>query len=255
MSLEFGGSTLQFFRLAANIVHFSIRCQAISSGIREIESNRKAQALVLTSSTPVFCAGLDLTELHQPRRLVEFWTAFQQLFLDLYGSRLATIAGVSGPAPAAGCMLAMACDYRIMKSSRSAVIGLNEAQFGIIAPPWMAELMVHTVGHRRAEQALMLGTLYSAEGALGIGLVDEIVEDDILETCQKEAVRWTKIPPHSRVASKQLLRQPMLEKLAAKRQEDLDLFCDVCLSDKVQTNLGLYLESLKKKQEAKSKKE
>ena len=101
----------------------------------------------------------------------------------------------------------------------------------------------------------MLGTLYSAEDALDIGLVDKIVEDDILEECQKEAVRWTKIPPHSRVASKQLLRQPMLEKLVAKRQEDVDLFCEVCLSDKVQANLGLYLESLKKKQQAKSEKQ
>ena len=255
MSTKLGCFTLRFLGLASNIANFLTRCQAISGGIQEIESNRKAQALILTSSTPVFCAGLDLTELHQPRRLVEFWTAFQQLFIDLYGSRLATIAGVSGPAPAAGCMLAMACDYRIMKSSSSTVIGLNEAQFGIIAPPWMAELMVHTVGHRRAEHALMLGTLYSASDALDIGLVDEIVEDDMMEACQKEANRWTKIPPHSRVATKQLLRKPMLEKLVTKRQEDLDLFCEVCLSDKVQTNLGLYLESLKKKQEARNKKD
>ena len=136
---------LRMLELVSDIARFLIRCQAISSGIREIESNRKVQALILASSTPVFCAGLDLTELYQPRRLVEFWTAFQQLFLDLYGSRLATIAAVSGPAPAAGCMLAMACDYRIIKVSGNAVIGLNEAQFGIIAPPWMADLMVHTV--------------------------------------------------------------------------------------------------------------
>ena len=211
--------------------------------------------MILASSTPVFCAGLDLTELYQPQRLVEFWTAFQQVYLDLYGSRLATIAAIDGPAPAAGCMLAMACDYRIMRQSSSAasksssVIGLNESQFGIVAPPWMADLLLRTVGHRQAEKSLMLGTLYSAQDALSIGLVDAVVNDDesVLDVCQKEAVRWTKIPPHSRVASKQLLRQPHLQKLEGNRQEDLDLFCKVCLSDKVQANLGLYLESLKKK--------
>lgn len=213
--------------------------------------------MILASSTPVFCAGLDLTELYQPQRLVEFWTAFQQVYLDLYGSRLATIAAIDGPAPAAGCMLAMACDYRIMRPSSSTasskssnVIGLNESQFGIVAPPWMADLLLRTVGHRQAEKSLMLGTLYSAQDAMSIGLVDALVNDDenIMDACHKEAVRWTKIPPRSRVASKQLLRQPHLQKLEAGRQEDLDLFCEICLSDKVQTNLGLYLDSLKKKQ-------
>ena len=215
-----------------------------------MESNRDAQALILKSSSTVFSAGLDLVELYQPQpqRLADFWTAFQQLFLDLYGSRLATIACISGPAMAGGCMLAMACDYRIMKSSsRSAVIGLNEAQFGIIAPPWMADLMVHTIGQRQAEKSLMLGSLYTAQHAVEIGLVDEIVDDDILETCQKEALRWTKIPPNSRVATKQLLRKPLLDKLISRREQDLDLFREVCLSDKVQKNLGLYIDSLKKK--------
>ena len=203
--------------------------------------------MILASSTPVFSAGLDLLEMHQPeeQRLRDFWTALQQVYLDLYGSRLATIAGISGPAPAAGCMLAMACDYRIMNPK--GIIGLNEAQFGLTAPPWMADLMLKTVGHRQAEKALMLGTLYPAKDALQIGLVDEIVEGDVMEACQEQAIRWTRIPPHSRVASKLLLRKPQLDLLAATRQDDLDLFVKICLSGAVQKNLGLYLESLKKK--------
>jgi 3,2-trans-enoyl-CoA isomerase len=224
----------------------SRRCEAISEGIKEIEST-KAQAMILTSSSKVFCAGLDLTEMYQPeeQRLRDFWTAFQQVYLDLYGSRLATIAGISGPAPAAGCMLAMACDYRI--SNQKGIIGLNEAQFGIVAPPWMGDLMLRTVGQRQAEKALMLGTLYPAADALQIGLIDEVVEDDLVLVCEERALKWTKIPPHSRVASKMLLRKDQLDKVAASTLEDLDLFVSICSSEKVQNNLGLYLESLKKK--------
>ena len=107
--------------------------------------------------------------------------------------------------------------------------------------------MLKTVGHRQAEKALMLGTLYPAKDALQIGLVDEIVEGDVMEACQEQAIRWTRIPPHSRVASKLLLRKPQLDLLAATRQEDLDLFVKICLSGTVQKNLSLYLESLKKK--------
>lgn len=238
-------ATLSLNRPPVNSLSLEL-CEAISEGIKEIEST-KAQAMILTSSSKVFCAGLDLTEMYQPaeQRLRAFWTALQQVYLDLYGSRLATIAGISGPAPAAGCMLAMACDYRI--SDQKGIIGLNEAQFGIVAPPWICDLMLRTVGQRQAEKALMLGTLYPAEDALKIGLIDEVVEDNVVAVCEERALKWTKIPPHSRVASKMLLRKDQLDKVAASRSGDLDLFVSICSSEKVQKNLGLYLESLKKK--------
>ena len=97
-------------------------------------------------------------------RLAAFWFAFQQVYLDLYGSRLACIAAVEGHAPAAGCMLSLACDYRIMSATdgkHRPTTGLNESQFGIVAPPWLAEMMASTIGQRDAEKALALGTLYS----------------------------------------------------------------------------------------------
>jgi len=58
----------------------------------------------------------------------------QQLYIDLYSSRLATVAAVQGHAPAAGCFLAMACDYRIMSAGdgkKVPTIGLNETRLGI----------------------------------------------------------------------------------------------------------------------------
>lgn len=84
-------------------------------------------------------------------RLPKFWNSLQQLYLDLYGSRLAVVAAIQGHAPAAGCFLAMACDYRIMlggdycgdagsnnnkddtppKRLFVPTIGLNETQLGI----------------------------------------------------------------------------------------------------------------------------
>jgi Delta3-Delta2-enoyl-CoA isomerase len=240
-------------------MHTHKRCQAISRGIQEIEARENsAEVMILQSSTPVFCAGLDLNELYQPRRLEEFWTSFQQLYLDLFGTRLATIAAISGQAPAAGCMLAMAADYRIIQQpstdsprSNSVSIGLNEAKFGIVAPSWMADLMVHTIGQRQAELSLMLGTLYSPKEALTIGLVDKVMDDDddMAKACQKVAMQWAKVPSHSRIASKRLMRQPLLEKLKSSRQQDLDLFCQFCRSEQVQANLGMYLQSLKKKSE------
>jgi 3,2-trans-enoyl-CoA isomerase len=231
--------------------------RAISSAIQTIERDYpKVQGLVLSSSKPgTLSAGLDLTELHKPdpQRLPEFWNAFQQVYLDLYGSRLACVAAIEGHAPAAGCMLTMCCDYRIMAASpengsKGPKIGLNETKLGISAPFWLGHLMVQTIGNRQAEKSLALGTLYSAEEALIIGLVDEVVPgEEVLARAHAEATKWAAIPPLARVTSKMMTRKKLLDDLEAKRQEDTDYTCEYLQSKTVQMPLSMYFESLQKK--------
>ena len=128
-----------------------------------MESNPKIQSVILSSSNPkIFSAGLDVSELVSPNpdRLPKFWNSLQQLYLDLYGSRLAVVAAIQGHAPAAGCFLAMACDYRIMSSGDIGgegggdmkkrfvpTIGLNETQLGIAGElPWVHGVLACIVG-------------------------------------------------------------------------------------------------------------
>lgn len=233
-------------------------CKAISSALKAVEREHPhVHGLVLASSNPsILSAGLDLMELQNPDpgRLPDFWGSFQQVFLDLYGSRLACVAAIEGHAPAAGCMLALCCDYRIMSESEGgdgkggSTIGLSETKLGIAAPYWLGELMAATIGIREAEKALGLGLLYSPEQALKIGLVDEVVpKANVLEKAHAEAAKWASIPPQARVASKLITRQKYLDHLKAHRKEDMDNFCAFVQSDAVQTYLTGYLEKLKKK--------
>jgi 3,2-trans-enoyl-CoA isomerase len=171
--------------------------------------------------------------MHKPdmKRLIMFWSSFQDLYLDLYGSRLACIAAMQGHAPAAGCMLALSCDYRIMAETTEKhrpTIGLNESKLGIVAPPWLGQQMVDTVGRRNAEISLALGTLYSPEEALKIGLVDLVVPLDQVEAKASEAaLQWAKIPAQARVASKRMIRKDRLDRLKASRSQDVEHFSSV----------------------------
>lgn len=222
--------------------------------------------MVLKSSNPaVFSAGLDLREMHQPdmTRLREYWTAFQQVYIDLYGSRLACIAAIQGSAPAAGCMLALSCDYRIMAASSSSsdgatggkppTIGLNESKLGIAAPPFLARQFIDTVGKRQAELGLSLGTLYSPEQAKSIGLVDQLVPaDQVLDAAQQAAAQqWAKIPPAARVKSKMLVRREPIEHLQENRQGDVDDFVSFITSDAAQNGLSAYLQAMAQKSKKK----
>lgn len=154
---------------------------------------------------------------------------------------------MAGHAPAAGCMLALSCDYRIMTNGekKAATIGLNETKLGIVAPPWLGQQLIDTVGQRHAEHALGLGLLYKPEEALAIGLIDEVVpQEEVLARAQEEAVKWGKIPPLARVGSKMLARKPRLDNLIATRKTDNDYFRGFVMDDRVQKTLDMYLQSL-----------
>lgn len=252
----------------------TFRCQALSHAIQEVESNDSIQGLVLSSSlSSIFCAGLDMNELYQPNtdRLVQFWTSFQQVYIDLYGSRLAGMAAINGHAIAGGCMLALSCDYRIMVDNdhaSKARIGLNESAFGLLVPPWMGQQYIDTIGHRRAEMALSLGALYRPSEALSMGLVDhvvvvggvtelqpndaKVVSDSPVVAKAKEVVQeWIRIPPYARVASKKFARQRQIDQLVQTREADVEAFCASVMNQRTQDNLGAYLASLSDKKKKK----
>jgi 3,2-trans-enoyl-CoA isomerase len=238
-------------------IQYEYRFQALSAAIKTAEADPSMQALVLQSHNPaVFSAGLDLLEMHQPNpdRLAAFWTAFQQLYLDLYGSRLSCIAAMEGAAPAAGCMLALSCDYRIMAATDAAAkggkptIGLNESRIGIVAPPFLARQFMDTIGRRQAALGLSLGTLYSSEQALAIGLVDQVLpRDQVRPAAQAAAAQWAQIPGSARLAAKLLVRGPALHELQTNRQKDVDDFCAFITSAQSQQGLTAYLALLAQK--------
>ena len=255
-------------------------CAELSEALRAIgkaspgrpAAGKTTTAVVLASSVRgIFSAGLDIAgELYEPdpARLPSFWWHVQQLFLDVYGrTDLSIVAALGGHAPAAGCMLALSCDYRVMVSEGAApgrppAIGLNESRLGIVAPPWMAKQYTDVLGHRRGELALLEGTLFPPNAALDHGLVDELVpplppggsgESDWgtapEEAALAKARELVAIPQGARAAVKELTRTPLVEDLLANREEDTEHFCRFVSSDPVQRKIGAYLEALKQKQQ------
>jgi 3,2-trans-enoyl-CoA isomerase len=119
----------------------SLSLEVLSSfaeSLAEAESDPACRAVVLASASPtVFCAGLDITEMHEPKpeRLHQFWHTLQEVWIKLSTSRVATIAAIEGHSPAGGCMLAMSCDWRVMAladpiNGKPLTIGLNETKLG-----------------------------------------------------------------------------------------------------------------------------
>ncbi|XP_041086296.1 enoyl-CoA delta isomerase 1, mitochondrial-like [Polyodon spathula] len=196
----------------------------------------------------IFSAGLDIMEMYgkSPEHCGEFWKAVQEMWLRLYGSSMITVAAINGSSPAGGCLMALACDYRIMAENPKYSIGLNETQLGIVAPFWFKDTLLNTVGNRAAELSLQLGLLYSAPDALRTGLVDLLVpEDKVLSTASQTMTQWLAIPDHARQITKSMMRKPTVDRLLASREPDVKNFVSFITKDSIQKSLQVYMERLK----------
>lgn len=161
---------------------------ALLSTIREVcdPDKGKCRGIVLTSKNPgVYSAGLDLNELSTDlteERFANYWNQFQQLFVTLHSLPVPFVSAINGHAAAAGCIIALASDYRVMARSHHAKksqlsIGISAARYGFVVPPYVAGSMELVIGFRRAEEMLQLGTMLDADAAQKYGLVDEVVDD------------------------------------------------------------------------------
>jgi len=219
--------------------------------LTDLEKN-KCRGAIITSAFKTFSAGLDIMEMYKPdpERAKKFWVTLQDLYLVLYGSSYPTVAVITGPAPAGGCLLSICCEYRIMVPQ--SIIGLNETLLGIVAPPWFVRTMENTIGKRQTELALTTGRLFSTEEAFNTGLIDEVVQnkEEGLIRAQTFINKFARISPFARRLTKQLVRREALEKMTKEREQDLQIFLQTIQQDAVQKGLGMYLESLKKKQSA-----
>ncbi|XP_042294552.1 LOW QUALITY PROTEIN: enoyl-CoA delta isomerase 1, mitochondrial [Sceloporus undulatus] len=219
--------------------------------LEKLENDKGCRGVILTSGTPhIFSAGLDIMEMvgKSEAHYTEFWKAVQEMWLTLYNSSMVTLAAINGSSPAGGCLMAMSCDYRIMADNPKYGIGLNETQLGIVAPFWFKDTIVNTVGHRAAERSLQLGLLYPPAEALKVGMVDELVPEEKVQSRAAEVMsQWLAIPGHARQLTKSSMRKPTLDRLVAHRDSDIQNFVRFISRDSIQRSLQSYMESLKQR--------
>lgn len=101
-------------------------------------------------------------------------------FARMNSSDTVFIAALNGTTLALGCVLALACDIRIMARSEDTVIGLPESLIGLLGGAGGTQYLVRAVGTARAVELLLEGRALTAGQAAEIGLVHRVVEPEAL---------------------------------------------------------------------------
>uniref|UniRef100_G1RDM4 Enoyl-CoA delta isomerase 1, mitochondrial n=1 Tax=Nomascus leucogenys TaxID=61853 RepID=G1RDM4_NOMLE len=245
-----GVAVMKFKNPPVNSLSLEFLTELVIS-LEKLENDKSFRGVILTSDRPgVFSAGLDLTEMcgRSPAHYAEYWKAVQELWLRLYQSNLVLVSAINGACPAGGCLVALSCDYRILADNPRYCIGLNETQLGIIAPFWFKDTLENTIGHRAAERALQLGLLFPPAEALQVGLVDQVVpEEQVQSTALSAIAQWMAIPHHARQLTKAMMRKATASRLITQRDADVQNFVSLISKDSIQKSLQRYLQRLKEK--------
>jgi enoyl-CoA hydratase/carnithine racemase len=151
----------------------------IEAALGEVEGSDGPGALVLTGEGKFFSNGLDLDWMGTapPGGAEDVVARVHILLARLLAFPTVTVAAVNGHAFAAGAMLALACDVRVMRADRGFVC-LPEVDIGIPFTPGMTALLRTRLSPAIATEAMVFGKRYGGHDAVAAGLVDEVADEE-----------------------------------------------------------------------------
>jgi len=137
--------------------------------------------LVTTASGRFYSNGLDLDWLGEHGDALQTYVAsVQSLLARVLAFPTPTVAALPGHTFAAGAMLAIAHDFRVMRADRG-FFCYPEVDINIPFTPGMAALIQSKLTPATAHEAMTTGRRYGGTDAATVGLVDEAVaEDEVL---------------------------------------------------------------------------
>jgi enoyl-CoA hydratase/carnithine racemase len=146
--------------------------------LEDARASDEVRAIVLTGDGKTFCSGGDFAQMTDPKQSgghlldLEYKGDFADLLVALVRSDKPVVARVNGHAIGGGFGLAAACTFAV--ASSEAQLGTPEINVGLFPMTIMA-VLARFVPRRRLLRMMLLGERISADEALRIGVLDEVV--------------------------------------------------------------------------------
>lgn len=154
----------------------------------EVAATPEPRALVTTATGKTWSQGLDLEWVGaHPDELMTYVAGVHGLFAQVLDLPVPTVAAIQGHAYAAGAMLALAHDQRLMRTDRG-YFCLPEVDIQIPFTAGMTALITAKLAQPTVHEAMTTGARYGGSQAAAKGIVDAAVaEQELLATAVTRA--------------------------------------------------------------------
>ena len=165
-----------------NAISLAVRL-AIVDGVKALNADPELKAAVLICAGRTFMAGADITEFGKAMGS----PMLPEVLAVIEGSTKPIIAALHGTAFGGGLETALTCHYRVAVAS--AKVGLPEIKLGLLPGAGGTQRLPRLVGPATALEVILSGDPVPAKVAAAAGVIDEIIEGDLLEGAIAHAER------------------------------------------------------------------
>ncbi len=160
--------------------------QGLIDGLMQGLGDEAAKALIVIGAGRTFIAGADIKEFGKPLEPPDL----NRVIAGLESAAKPTIAAIHGTALGGGLEVALGCHYRIALAA--AQLGLPEVKLGLLPGAGGTQRLPRLIGAKAALDMITTGDFVRAPKAKELGIIDAIVEGDLLEGALRfaeEAIR------------------------------------------------------------------
>ncbi len=232
-------------------VHNAFNSEAILELIDVFDrviADDSVRAVVLTGEGKSFCAGADINWMREIIRYsfeqnLEESLQLAEVMYKIYTLPKPTIAMVNGAAIGGGTGFLSVCDIAV--AVEEAKFGLSEVKIGLV-PAAISPYVVRKIGESKAREYFLTGQRISAQKALEIGLINEVVPRSMLEERIEELIeQFLASGPEAIASCKELILNVPRLSLEDVKEYTARMIANLRISEEGQEGMSAYLEKRK----------
>jgi 3-hydroxyacyl-CoA dehydrogenase len=176
-------------------------CAKLSAQLAAAHADDAVEAIVFTGRNGLFSAGADVNDFKN--ELPADAITIRDVIHAIETSGKLHVAAIDGNCLGGALELSLACDYRI--ATARSKLGLPEIRLGLLPGAGGTQRLPRLIGARAALEFMLKGSSANAERAMELGILDEVVDDDVVEHAVAKARSH---PPKRRVSAMQATIAP-----------------------------------------------
>jgi enoyl-CoA hydratase/carnithine racemase len=218
--------------------------EALPKLVAEVDADDSVKVLVVRGAGDHFCAGADISEFETRRATAEgargYGEHVERAAHSLGDMRKPSIAMIQGFCIGGGCELALACDLRF--ADTTAQFAITPSKLGIVYGFTSTRQLVGVVGPAFAKYLLFSANRITAEDALRVRLIDELVEPEALQKTTTDLARTISARSQVSVRGSKRLIHKIMAGQDVPDTEAIELPIDAVSSDDYREGVSAFLE-------------
>lgn len=245
VEIEDGIATIRLDRPPMNALNAEIQ-RALGEACTQVGTDPSVGAVIVYGGEKVFAAGADIKEMADMSytQMADHSMLLQDFTRSLAQLPKPTVAAITGYALGGGCEVALACDFRV--AAKKARLGQPEILLGIIPGAGGTQRLARLVGPARAKDLIFSGRFVTAEEALAIGLVDEVVDseeaDAVYQAARARVAAYVSGPAYALRAAKEAIDRGLEVDLESGLQIERMLFASLFATQDQKAGMESFIE-------------